>query len=164
MRAHSLMPCECPTPKEFHLLDVLNEAIKSGPLSEHMDSVMDMLELELVPACEGSPEKTTFEASIKIQASHPTENLEDTEILFLSSTLKDLYNHMNTRDDNFCDPEARQIESIVLAQSEVQIIDGPFNTTDLWFKVSGTCYGCETSDTHLFEYGNQACESSSRRC
>ena len=135
-RDHSLMPCECPIPKEFHLLDALNEAIKSGPLNEHMDSVMDMLELEIVPACEGLPEKTTFEASIKIQASHSTESIEDEEILFLSSTLKDLYNDMNTRDDNFCDPEARQIESINLFRSEVQIIDGPFNSTDLWFKVS----------------------------
>ena len=155
-RAHSLMPCECPTPKEFHLLADINEALKTGPLSEHIDSVMDMLELEIVPACEGLPEKTNFEATIEIQASHPSDSLSMEDIEFLNSILKDLYNDMNTRDDNFCDPEARQIESINLFRSEVQIIDGPFNSTDLWFKVSGTCYGCETSDTHLFEYGNQA--------
>ena len=154
-RDHSLMPCECPIQKEFHLLDVLNEAIKSGPLSEHMDSVMDMLELEIVPACEGLPEKTTFMTTIEIKVSHPGDSLPVEDMVFVNSAFKDLYNDMNTRDDDFCDPEARQIESIVLSQSEIQILDGPFNTTELWFRVSGTCYGCDTSDTHLFEYGNQ---------
>ena len=150
-----LMPCECPIPKEFHLLDALNEAIKSGPLNEHMDSVMDMLELDIVPACEGLPEKTTFMTTIEIQVSHPGDSLrlEDTE--FVNSAFKDLYNDMNTRDDSFCDPEARQIDSIAVARSELKEIDGDFNTTSLWLRVTGTCYGCDPVSTHLFEYGNQ---------
>ena len=155
-----LMPCECPIPKEFHLLDALNAAIKSGPLSEHMDSVMDMLELEIVPACEGLPEKTTFETTIEIQVSHPGDSLrfEDTE--FVNSAFKDLYNDMNTRDDNFCDPGARQIDYIVVARSELKVIDRAFNTTNLWLRVSGTCYGCDSVSTLLFEYGNQASAAS----
>ena len=150
-----LMPCECPIPKEFHLLDALNEAIKSGPLNEHMDSVVDMLELEIVPACEGLPEKNTFVTTIEIQVSHPGDSLrfEDTE--FLNSNFEDLYNDMNTRDDNFCDPEARQIDSIAVARTELKVIGGDFNTTNLWLRVSGTCYGCDPVSTHLFEYGNQ---------